>query len=192
MIGLIQLFRSSAPDDPLPALSIIGDDTTIHGDTITGSGDLRIEGTIHADIVREGRVVVAPDGAVHGTVQAESIQVSGTVRGELHAEDTLVLGASSDVEARLQADALTIESGADFRGVVHDEDGSFVPSLEKASGDHRPPTISMTPPPSADARADDAAPVAAKENLDIDDAPATGEAFVSVWDKDESGVPSGE
>jgi cytoskeletal protein CcmA (bactofilin family) len=191
MFGLILLFRSSDPD-PLPALSIIGDDTTIRGDTITGSGDLRIEGTIHADIVREGRVVVAPDGAVHGTVQAESIEVAGTVRGELVAETTLVLGASSDVEARLQADALTIESGADFKGVVHDEDGSFVPSLEKTSGDHRPPIVSMTPPPSAETRADDAAPVSAEASPDDAPAPAANRAFVSVWDKDDPGAASEE
>jgi len=113
MLGLVRLFRS-APPDPPPVLSIIGDNTTIRGDTITGAGDLRIEGIIHADIVREGRVVVAPNGTIHGTVRAESIHVAGTVRGELHADDTLVLGASSDVEARLQADALTIESGAAF------------------------------------------------------------------------------
>ena len=180
MFGLIRLFRSSDPD-PLPALSIIGDDTTIRGDTITGSGDLRIEGTIHADIVREGRVVVAPDGAVHGTVQAQSIHVAGTVRGELHADDTLVLGASSDVEARLQADALTIESGADFKGTVHDGNGPFVPSLEREpSGDHRPPSaVSMGLSPILEPK-----PPATEAAADQDVSPeATGE-FVSVWDAD--------
>jgi cytoskeletal protein CcmA (bactofilin family) len=140
MFGLIKLFRSSKDDSPLPALSIIGDDTTIRGDTIEGTGDLRIEGTIRADIVRDGRVVIAGDGAVYGTVRAQSIRVHGTVRGELHAEDTLVLGTSSDVQARLQADALTIESGAGFKGVVHDEED--VPSsLTASSGDHLPAPI---------------------------------------------------
>lgn len=180
MLGLVQLFRSSAPD-PLPALSIIGDDTTIQGDTITGSGDLRIEGTIHADIVREGRVVVAPGGAVHGTVRAESIHVAGTARGELHAEDTLVLGASSDVEARLQADALTIESGADFKGTVHDGTEPYVPTPEPmASGDHRPPpVISMGLDPTLEVNAP-----AKKAGAPHESAPEENEEFVPVWDKD--------
>ena len=180
MFGLIRLFRSSDPD-PLPALSIIGDDTTIRGDTITGSGDLRIEGTIHADIVREGRVVVAPDGAVHGTVQAESIHVAGTVRGELHADDTLVLGASSDVEARLQADALTIESGADFKGTVHDDNGPFVPALEpEPSGDHHsPPVVSMGLGPALEP-----VPPTEEDDAHRDVSPEENGKFVSVWDED--------
>jgi cytoskeletal protein CcmA (bactofilin family) len=140
MLGLIKLFRSSKDDSPPPVLSIIGDDTTIRGDTIEGTGDLRIEDTIRADIVRDGRVVIAGGGALYGTVRARSINVHGTVRGELHAEGTLVVGTSSDVEARLQADALTIESGAGFKGVVHDEDG--VPSsLAVSSGDHLPAPV---------------------------------------------------
>jgi cytoskeletal protein CcmA (bactofilin family) len=148
MFGLIQLFRSNDPS-PLPTLSIIGDDTTIQGDTVTGSGDLRIEGTIRANVERDGRVVVAKDGAVYGTVRAESILVAGTARGELHAEETLVLAASSDVRARLQADALNIESGADFKGEVCDANDSS--SLAPTSGDHD--ASDELPPPFIDEEA---------------------------------------
>jgi hypothetical protein len=120
--------------------------------------------------VREGRVVVAPDGAVHGTVQAESIHVAGTARGELHAEEALVLDASADVEARLQADALTIESGAAFKGEVHDGEG-VLPSLDPPpSGDHLPsPVASVSFRPEA-------------EEPDAEES-EVGE-FVSVWDED--------
>jgi cytoskeletal protein CcmA (bactofilin family) len=139
MLGFLQLFRSNEPNSPYPALSIIGDDTTIHADTLKGSGDLRIEGTIRADIVRVGQVMIASEGAVHGTMRAQSILVAGTVRGELYAEDTVVLEASSDVEARLQSDALTIASGADSKGIVHDE--TIVLSDEALSGDHLPAPV---------------------------------------------------
>lgn len=145
MIALTKLFDS--PDSPEPesrpaALSIIGDDTTIDGNTITGTGDLRIEGTIRANIARDGRVVVAPDGAVYGTVEADSILIAGVARGKLVAEDTLVLSASSEVRAHLQADALTIESGADFKGEVCDADVTPF-SLEPipTTGDHLPSPI---------------------------------------------------
>lgn len=154
MFGLIRLFRSKDPS-PLPALSIIGDDTTIRGDTITGSGDLRIEGTIRADVNRDGRVVVAKSGAVYGSVHAESIHVAGTARGELHAEDTLVLSASSDVRARLQADSLNIESGADFKGEVFDR--SEHSDLPPTVGDHD--ASEELPPPFIDEEADQIFPM---------------------------------
>ena len=119
MLGLIQLFRSPPPPPPV---SLIDDATTIVGDTITGTGDLRIEGTVQADIEREGRVVISRNGTVHGTIHAQSIRVAGTVRGELHAEDTLDLTAAADVRAHLSADELTIDSGADFKGNVYNGD----------------------------------------------------------------------
>ena len=115
MLGLIQLFRSTPPPPPV---SLIDDATTIVGDTITGAGNLRIEGTVRADIEREGRVVITRGGTVHGTIRAQSIRVAGTVRGALYAEDTLDMTASADVRAHVSADELTIDSGADFKGAV--------------------------------------------------------------------------
>lgn len=146
MLALTKLFDSSdesAESESRPAaLSIIGDDTTIDGNTITGTGDLRIEGTIRANITRDGRVVVAPDGAVYGTVEAGSILVAGVARGKLVAEDTLVLSASSEVRAHLQADALTIESGADFKGEVCDADVTpFSLAPIPTIGDHLPSPV---------------------------------------------------
>ncbi|MEF8797315.1 MAG: polymer-forming cytoskeletal protein [Salinivenus sp.] len=115
-------FSRSTDDSPSP-LSLIGADTTISGDVIiSGAEDLRIEGTIRADVERAGRVLVAPTGTVHGTVQARSIQVAGTVHGALRAERGLLLTAGSTVRGRLQAGNLTIEPGADFRGEVYNEE----------------------------------------------------------------------
>ena len=154
MLGF--LFRSSDTSSDAPSLSIIGDDTNIQGETITGSGDLRIEGKVHADIIREGRVVVAPDGEVHGTVQAQSIYVAGVARGELCADETLVLGSDSDVHARLQADALTIESGADFRGIVYDPGGGALQAEDADAhpGDHLP-SVSVSSLPNVDPAVED-------------------------------------
>jgi cytoskeletal protein CcmA (bactofilin family) len=123
MVGLAWFSRSSKHAAP-PPVSLIGKDTTIRGDLISGTGNLRVEGTVRADIERNGRVLVAPGGTIHGSVRAWSIQVAGTVRGALRAEETLILAASSDVRAHLQAPALTIEPGADFRGTVHDATSS--------------------------------------------------------------------
>jgi len=146
MFGLAWFSRSSKSSTP-PPVSLIGEDTTIRGDVISGTGNLRVEGTVRADIERNGRVLVAPGGTIHGSVRAWSIQVAGTVRGALRAEETLILAAASDVRARLQASALTIEPGADFRGTVYDETsdpdtppvGDHLPAAESpraASGEH--------------------------------------------------------
>jgi cytoskeletal protein CcmA (bactofilin family) len=134
MFGLAWFSRSSKNATP-PPVSLIGEDTTIRGDVISGTGDLRVEGTIRADIERNGRVLVAPGGTIHGSVRAWSIQVAGTVRGALRAEETLILASASDVRARLQAPALTIEPGADFRGKVYDETNT--PEAPPV-GDHLP------------------------------------------------------
>jgi len=125
MVGLAWFSRSSTHSAP-PPVSLIGKDTTIRGDVISGTGNLRVEGTVRADIERNGRVLVAPGGTIYGSVRAWSIQVAGTVRGALRAEETLILAASSTVRARLQAPALTIEPGADFRGTVYDETNATV------------------------------------------------------------------
>lgn len=125
MFGLIHLFRSSSPP---PLVSLIDSETTILGDTIAGTGDLRVEGTVRADIERDGRVVVANGGTVHGSIRAQSIRVAGTVRGKLHADEGLELMDSADVRARLQAASLTIAAGADVRGDICDPDAS-TPSL---------------------------------------------------------------
>jgi len=146
MFGLAW-FSGSSRDSTPPPVSLIGEDTTIRGDVISGTGDLRVEGTVRADVERNGRVLVAPGGAIHGSVRAWSIQVAGTIRGALRAEETLILAASADVRARLQASALTIEPGADFRGEVYEETdepeiapvGAPLPAAESpraASGEH--------------------------------------------------------
>jgi cytoskeletal protein CcmA (bactofilin family) len=149
MFGLAWFSRSSEDSTP-PPVSLIGEDTTIRGDVISGTGDLRVEGTVRADVERNGRVLVAPGGAIHGSVRAWSIQVAGTIRGALRAEETLILAASSDVRARLQASALTIEPGADFRGEVYEktEDPEAAPV-----GDHLPAAE-----PSRAASGEDASP----------------------------------
>ena len=150
MLGLAWFSRST-DESPSP-VSLIGADTTISGDVLSGSGDLRIEGTIRADIERAGRVLIAPDGTVHGTVRARSIQVAGPVHGALRAETGLLLTAGSTVRGRLQAGTLTLEPGADFRGEVYDEE--VTPATASPVGDQlpSPPTpeeASAAPPPDA-------------------------------------------
>lgn len=147
MLGLIHLFRSSSPAPP--TVSLIDDATTIIGDTIVGAGDLRIEGTVRADIKRKGRVVIAQGGTVHGTIRAQSIRVAGMVRGTLHAEETLDLTASANVRAHLLADELSIDSGANFKGPVHNgaaESMDFPSSMlsevdQEQDSSHPPPFI---------------------------------------------------
>ena len=147
MLGLLRLFRSPPPPPPV---SLIDDATTIVGDTITGAGNLRIEGTVRADIEREGRVVLARGGTVHGTIRAQSIRVAGTVRGALYAEDTLDLTASADVRAHVSADELTLDSGADFKGNVQNGDTELSPMPPlRDTAPTMPPVDALVPESSA-------------------------------------------
>lgn len=137
MLGLSQLFAS--PEDRPPrsaSLSVVSKGMTFRGTAISGTGDLRIEGTVRADISVDGRVYVAPGAEVYGEVRAESILVAGYVEGGLHAAEKLVLTSQAAVSATLEMRTLKIDAGARFEGEVqpHDRDDSESSlSLEEAS-----------------------------------------------------------
>lgn len=119
MLGLSQFF-ASPEDRPTgsPALTVISGSMTFRGSTISGTGDLRIEGTVWSDISMDGRIYVAPGAEVYGEVHAQSIMVAGYVEGRLHADGKLVLTPQAVVSASLEMNSLRIDAGARFQGTV--------------------------------------------------------------------------
>lgn len=126
MLGLSQFFPSSEGPTPSRSLSVISESMTFQGTTISGPGDLRIEGSVRADISVEGRIYVAPGAEVYGEVHAQSILVAGYVEGSLDAAEKLVLTDQAVVSATLEMRTLRIDSGAQFEGQVqpHERDSS--------------------------------------------------------------------
>lgn len=109
---------SSTSTNKPPETTVISEGASIQGLFELGTVNLRIAGLVKGDIVTEGRVVVAEDATVEGTIEAQSIRLEGFVQGDVYAEEKIVLCPSSEVHATLDADVLEIKPGADFIGSV--------------------------------------------------------------------------
>lgn len=157
MLGLSQLFPTPEEQPTsAPTLTVISQGMTFRGTGISGSGDLRIEGAVWADISVEGRLYVAPGAEVYGDVHAQSIMVAGYVEGGLRADEKLVLTSQATVSATLRMGTLRIDSGAQFEGTVQPLEGEqseaplFLDDDEASESIPPQPVPSAEPSPSSD------------------------------------------
>lgn len=122
--------RSSEPDTAPPAAprpstpagggrpSTIGPTLRFQGD-LTGSEDLRIEGTIKGTIrLDKQSVLVAGSGHIEADIHARSICVEGQVKGNLYGEEEIVIRPSGKLEGNITAPSVGLENGAKFRGAI--------------------------------------------------------------------------
>lgn len=123
--------ESSATNEP-PETTVISKGASIQGVFNLDTVNLRIAGHVRGDVATDGRVVVAEEATVEGTIEAESIRLEGYVEGDVHAEDKIVLCPPSEVRATLDADVLEIQPGADFVGSVAGDE-SVVGQSESSS-----------------------------------------------------------
>jgi cytoskeletal protein CcmA (bactofilin family) len=107
---------SWASSPPSPAESVIGNDLSIEGQTITirCQGSLRVNGHIQADL-HSMQLTVGEEAIIGGSIAAETVEVYGKVQGAIHAS-RVVLYASAQVEGDIHSQFLSIEEGASFDG----------------------------------------------------------------------------
>lgn len=103
-------------DTPIAASSVIGEDLTIEGQSITirCRGALHINGSIQAEL-HSRQLVVGHSGTVAGTIAADSVDVFGRVSGAIRGS-RVVLHSSAEVEGDIHARSLSVEDGASFEG----------------------------------------------------------------------------
>lgn len=96
--------------------SVIGNDLTIEGQTITirCKGSLRINGNIQADL-HSRSLEVGKDAQIQGAIAADTVNVYGRVSGAILGAK-VVLHASAEVEGDILSEYLSIEQGATFDG----------------------------------------------------------------------------
>jgi cytoskeletal protein CcmA (bactofilin family) len=86
------------PQTP-PAQSVEGSTMIARGNrfdgTISGSGDIQIDGELQGTVDGTGTVRVTPQGRVDGTVKARVVMVAGTVRGDIVASESTQLDSSA-------------------------------------------------------------------------------------------------
>ena len=69
-------------------------------------------------ITTEGHAVINKDAVVNGSIKAEFAYIEGEVNGDVCVNGKLYLAKSSYVKGNLEAEALVMEEGVFFEGVV--------------------------------------------------------------------------
>ncbi|MDI1282067.1 MAG: cytoskeletal protein CcmA (bactofilin family) [Brevundimonas sp.] len=107
---------SAKPATPVTSsrgLSTLSSDLKFEG-TISGAGDLQIDGQIKGD-VRVGRLIVGETGAVEGNVSADYIEVRGRIVGTTSGKQVKLV-STAYVDGDITAEQLSIDIGAYFQG----------------------------------------------------------------------------
>ncbi len=97
----------------LKVASVIGDDVIIDG-SVTGHGELHLDGTVRGDITIE-RLSIGETGQVEGTVTAESVDIRGKLTGSISAKQVKLFG-TAHVDGDITHEQLSMEPGAYFQG----------------------------------------------------------------------------
>jgi cytoskeletal protein CcmA (bactofilin family) len=115
--------------------SVIGNDLTIEGQTITirCKGSLRVNGNIQADL-HSRTLEVGKEAQIQGAIAADTVNVYGRVSGAILGAK-VVLHASAEVEGDIHSQFLSMEQGATFDGRSRkvSNPAEIAPQLERAS-----------------------------------------------------------
>ena len=95
--------------------TMIGKNTIIKGE-ISGTGNLRVDGTVEGGISSEGCVVIGEAGTVNGDIRANTLNVSGQVNGNADISDNLSIAASGQLIGDVKVGSFNIAQGGVFKG----------------------------------------------------------------------------
>lgn len=95
--------------------TIIGANTVVKGE-ITGSGNLRVDGTVEGGITSEGCVVIGEAGVVNGDIKAANLNISGQVKGNAEVAENLFIAATGQLLGDVKTAGLNIAQGGVFKG----------------------------------------------------------------------------
>ena len=93
--------------------SILASDLVITGEIAT-DGDVQVEGRLDGNITATS-LTIGEQGAVNGTIKAQTLLVRGKVTGKINAS-SVELAETANVTADIVQDHLTIANGAFFDG----------------------------------------------------------------------------
>ncbi len=100
------------------AVAAIGKSVQIRGE-VKGNEDLLVDGVVEGTItLSDSRLTIGANARVQANVSARDVVVNGTLDGNIHATGRVELRAGSRVTGDLQAQRLSIEENAIYRGKV--------------------------------------------------------------------------
>ena len=125
----------------------IGASVTLDGD-LRCEEDLRLDGRIKGTVsVPHHRVLISSTGKVTANVFARVIEVEGQVWGDLEGAERVVIKTTGNVVGNLRAPRVSLENGAQFKGVIDmDQAGS---SRDAGDRSRKGPRPSSTAPAEA-------------------------------------------
>jgi len=86
--------------------------------SVSGSGDIQVEGELAGEVASTGNLLVAENGTVRATVHARTVVVAGSVEGDVSADEKIELKPSANLRGNITAPRIMIQDGATFEGQV--------------------------------------------------------------------------
>ena len=97
--------------------NVIGKGIVIKG-SLTGGGDLIIEGRVEGQIALKNHLTIEGTGAVQADIRAEELTINGEAAGNIDASSRVAISASAKVHGDIKAPRVVIEDGAVFNGSI--------------------------------------------------------------------------
>ncbi len=99
-------------------MSVIASGVHVEG-TVSGSGVIRVEGTVVGTVRAEHRVHVAEGGTVEGDIHAQEAILGGKVTGSILADGRVEAKAAAVIHGDITTPNLVVDEGATVCGPVH-------------------------------------------------------------------------
>ncbi len=98
-------------------INIIGKGIIIRG-SLTGAGDLVIEGQVEGQIALKNHLTIESSGRVEADIRVDELTINGEASGNIDAGNKVSINASAKVNGDIKAARIVIEDGAVFNGSI--------------------------------------------------------------------------
>lgn len=95
--------------------TIFGKNTQIKG-TVSGGGNIRVDGNVEGEISVTGDLIIGEQGIVTANIKAKNVLISGMVRGNIDVMGKLEILGTGKLCGDVKASVLSIAEGAVFKG----------------------------------------------------------------------------
>ena len=95
----------------------IGKGIVIRG-SLSGGGDLVIEGRVEGQIALKNHLTIESTGKVQADIRADELTINGEASGNIDAASRVAINSSAKVNGDVKAPRVVIEDGAVFNGSI--------------------------------------------------------------------------
>ena len=91
--------------------------------TVSGRGDLFLDGRINGDVTITGLLFIEENGSVQGKIEAGNVIVAGRAKGRITVSGKIEIRSSGHIEGNIVCQKIAIAEGAQLDGEVHTHKG---------------------------------------------------------------------